>query len=88
MLINTSNHPYAFWPKAQLQAAERYGEVTDLPFPVVSPDENEDYIASLADEYVDKIKALSIDKTVTVHVMGEMCLTYSIVSKLKTLGMV
>ena len=35
MFLNFSNHPSDRWNKAQRQAAERYGEIRDVPFPDV-----------------------------------------------------
>ena len=37
MFINLSNHPHCRWLPEQLKAAERYGEVVDLPFPQIPP---------------------------------------------------
>ena len=37
MFINLSNHPHFRWLPEQLKAAERYGEVVDLPFPQIPP---------------------------------------------------
>ena len=87
MFINLSNHPSANWSAEQRNTAELlYGEIFDLPFPVVDPSGDEGYIASLADEYCRKILDLSDGMPVTVHLMGEMTLTYSIVAALCQLG--
>ena len=37
MFINLSNHPHSGWLPEQLEAAEHYGEVVDLPFPQIPP---------------------------------------------------
>ena len=37
MFINLSNHPHQGWQPDQLEAAEHYGEVVDLPFPQIPP---------------------------------------------------
>lgn len=85
LFINFSNHPSASWSPAQLTAARRYGEVTDIPFPTVSPELNESEVNELADEYVRRILDAG-GKDATVHVMGEMTLTFAVVSRLKALG--
>ena len=33
--VNCSNHPSGGWLKAQKDAAEKYGTITDIPFPAV-----------------------------------------------------
>lgn len=87
MLINLSNHPSARWSDIQLRAAiEQFGEVIDLPFPEVQPACDENQIASLADEYVERVAEIADASVAAVHVMGEMTLTYSIVNKLKSLN--
>ncbi len=85
-IINLSNHPSGIWETKQLDAAEEYGEITDIPFPSISPDDSEEKILLLADEYVTKVMELAKDADVTVHVMGEMTFTYALVFRLKSLG--
>ena len=70
MLINLSNHPSSKWSKEQTEAALHYGEIADLPFPVVAPEGDENYIAALADEYCNKVVELAGGAPVTVHLMG------------------
>lgn len=86
MLINISNHPSYAWSEAQKEAAKEYGVIVDLPFPVVDADVDEDYIASLADEYVVKVKQISVGKSVTIHLMGEMTLTFALLKRLQKEG--
>ena len=86
LFINLSNHPSAGWTAEQLSAAQEYGEVVDMPFPQVAPDATEDDITKLADEQADKIRQLAADAETIVHVMGEMSLTYRLVSRLTALG--
>ena len=38
MLINCTNHPYDIWNEPQRKGAAIYGEVLDMPFPVIEPD--------------------------------------------------
>jgi len=88
MLINLTNHPSSRWDKAQLQAAAEYGECIDMPFPAVDPDGDEEYIDRLTDEYLQKIMetANNEQSEVTVHLMGEMSFTVSLVEKLRNVG--
>lgn len=81
MLLNLSNHPSSNWTETQLAAAGGESQVIDLPFPTVSPDGDEAYIEQLANDYYDKINAMS--NIEAVHIMGEMNFTYALVSKLK-----
>lgn len=86
MFINLSNHPSSKWSEAQTEAANRYGDIVDLPFPQVHPDGDEAYIANLVDEYVPKVLAMGNPVELMVHVMGEMTFTFAIVSKLMAAG--
>jgi hypothetical protein len=92
MLINFSNHPSANWPAEQRAAAEQqFGEIHDLPFPDVDPNGDEEYIQSLCDEYISKIKHLhsnnyTLYSKPTIHIMGEMNFTYSMVRLLQNYG--
>ena len=86
MLINFSNHPSEYWGQKQLAAAQEYGEIKDIPFPVVSPEANYNEIQDLASQYVDEILSYSNEHHITVHVMGEMTLSFLVVSLLKEKG--
>lgn len=86
LFINLSNHPSADWLPEQMEAAQHYGAVVDLPFPNISPYDDEACIAHLADEYVQRVRSLAQDNDVVVHLMGEMNLTYALVSRLLSLG--
>lgn len=84
MFINLTNHPSENWSGEQLEAAQRYGEIVDMPFPNIEPFFTTKDIEDLADITVDGIKGL--DANPIVHVMGEMTFSYAIVSRLKALG--
>lgn len=87
MLINLSNHPSSKWSEEQMNAAKCYGDVVDLPFPIVNPNGNEQYIDTLAEEYLVKMKNLSSDNSIfVVHLMGEMSFTFALVLRLQNLG--
>jgi len=85
-LINLSNHPSDKWSEEQMNAALRYGEVVDMPFPMVKADANEADIDILADDLAEKIKEYGSPDVVSVHIMGEMTLIFSLVLKLKASG--
>jgi len=62
MLINLTNHPSGTWSAEQREAAiSRYGEITDVPFPHISPTASRDEVAKLAQEYVQRCMALLPD---------------------------
>lgn len=86
LFINLSNHPFGGWPEAQRKAATGYGEITDLPFPDISPEAGSDAIEAIAEEYAEKVREMSVGADATVHVMGEMNFTFALVSQLKALG--
>lgn len=86
MLINLSNHPSDLWEGKQLEAAGQFGEIVDIPFPQVGPEASHEDILALAEECVHAIEEKAQDAEITVHVMGEMTLTYAIVSRLKEMG--
>lgn len=87
LLINLSNHPNQLWPAEQREAAAAYGDcIEDMPFPAVDPQAGEDYIAEQTEKCLRQILEWTKSYTVTVHVMGEMCLTYNIIRKLQAHG--
>lgn len=87
MFLNLSNHPSANWSAEQKTTAEQlYGEIIDLPFPQVDPYGDEEYIASIANDYCRQIKDLSGEHPVTVHLMGEMTLTFALLQRLSAEG--
>lgn len=84
--MNLSNHPSSSWEQKQWEAAAHYGEIVDMPFPQVSPECSQQEIEQLAEQCVNEIVGQGCDADITVHVMGEMTLTYAIVSRLKSRG--
>lgn len=87
MLINLSNHPASKWSETQIAAAHRlYGEIVDLSFPQVDPSADENEIDSLAVQYVKLVADMAADKPATVHLMGEMNLTFALVAHLQKAG--
>lgn len=86
LFINFSNHPSCYWGDAQRAAAEKYGEICDLPFPVVDEQSSEEEVSQLADRYVATIMSMGKPEEITVHIMGEMTFTFMVVTRLKELG--
>lgn len=87
IFINLSNHPSTLWSQEQLQAANKFGACIDIPFPMVAPDASKEQVASLAEEYFNKIKEVSKGiKEITVHLMGEMTFVYSLLRLLHKAG--
>ena len=83
MFINFSNHPSAKWQAEQINAAEKYGKITDIPFPNVSPLAEENDITEMAEKLVDEIMAKSPD---AVMCQGEFSLAYAVISRLLNKG--
>ena len=83
MFINVSNHPSADWSEKQISEAEKYGEITDLPFPMIDPLFNDDEINELVDKYYQEIIKY---KDPAVMVMGEFVFSYRLITKLKGSG--
>ena len=85
MLINLSNHPSAQWSEKQLEVAKlQYGEVVDMPFPQIPPDNDEDYILEIAQNFFEQIiECQNNNNEVCVHIMGELTFCFCLVSLLK-----
>ena len=86
MLINLSNHPSSKWNSEQTEAAQRYGEIVDLPFPAVAPDGDEAYLSALVEDYAQRVAGMANGEPVTVHLMGEMTFTCAMVVRLREMG--
>lgn len=83
MFINFTNHPSDKWDADQINAANAYGVIIDIPFPDVDPEANEDEIKNLVAECVNKIIAANPD---CVLCQGEFCLSYGVINALKATG--
>lgn len=86
MLINITNHPSNMWSENQINAAKKYGEIFDMPFPNIDATANEKQISKLADQYLQKILNISKEKSITVHLMGELTFTYALLKRLQQHG--
>lgn len=85
MFVNFSNHPSEFWDDLQRQAAMKWGNIVDVPFPIVEPEADEAEILSLAAHSVDRILAYAPD---VVMCQGEFTLCFAVVKLLKEQGVV
>lgn len=83
--INLSNHPSDKWTSEQVMESNRlFGNILDLPFPIVNPEGDGKYIDSLVEEYLKKIE--DIENVEAIHVMGEFNFCYKIINELKKRG--
>lgn len=86
LFLNISNHPLSTWTDAQKAAAGC--EIQDIPFPLVPPTASHDDVQDMADEIA--VQALEFRNhgygPITAHIMGDMTLTYALVSRLKAEG--
>ena len=83
MLINCTNHPYEIWSKLQREAADVYGSVVDLPFPLIEPLMNQEELRRLVKEYSDIIERQTPN---AVLVAGEFTFSFMLVDKLLSDG--
>ena len=86
LFINLSNHPSSQWGENQLAEAKKLGEIVDMEFPVVNPCAATIELDEMAQKLVDDIRKLAGENNITVHVMGEMSLTYKVVQRLISWG--
>lgn len=86
LFVNLSNHFSDKWSALQVEAAELFGKIVDVPFPDIPPSANESSISDLAEEYVQKIQGIGEVSDITVHIMGEMNFTYALVKRLRSQG--
>ena len=86
MFINLTNHPSSEWGEDQRTAAEKYGKIIDMPFPLIGEKATKDEILRQADEYYTQIKKLGEGDSLTVHIMGEQTFCYALISKLQQEG--
>lgn len=86
--INISNHPSSLWEAQQMAEAERYGKVIDIPFPVIPSTAGEVYVSDLAEKFTRKIIEEYSPKEAVLHIMGEMCFTFTLVNRLMSEGYV
>ena len=91
MLINLTIHPSDKWADDQKNCAiELYGELKDLPFPMVPTSAGVPEVIVMADGIIDNILKIkeesSTAETFAVMAQGEFTLTYAVVNRLKSMG--
>lgn len=86
IFLNLSNHPSSEWEEAQTAAAREYGDIVDMEFPKVPTEATSKEVGEMADNTVAQLISKYNDCSLTVHVMGEMTLTYAMVGRLKSSG--
>lgn len=80
VFVNHTNHPYAKWEDEQVQAAECYGTIIDVPFPDVDPWMDSDGVHTLAENTLEAILELN---PLAVLCQGDFSYTYAMVNLLK-----
>lgn len=86
LFINLSNHPSSKWDGKQKDAAEMLGEIIDINFPIVPPNSTSSEVEAKALDVEKRILDYGRNYDLTVHVMGELNLTYALVNILKADG--
>ena len=91
VLFNISNHPSDKWGEKQIAAAKELADVIkDCQFPNVPPKATSYEVRTTALEIANTIakqKHFQDVEGITVHVMGEMTLTFAIVAALQNLNL-
>ena len=85
IFINFTNHPSAAWQKKQTEAAEKYGEIKDIPFPSVPSKASEEEVSKMAKDYVERILLENLN---AVLCQGEFTLAYQVIKLLKDKGII
>ena len=83
MFINHTNHPSQYWSDEQLAAAHHYGEVVDIPFPLIDPALPSGEIGQLVQEYAGRIISLNPQ---AVLCQGEFVYCHALVERLLAVG--
>ena len=81
--INFTNHPSSLWEEAQIQAAEAFGPIIDIPFPAVAPNLSKEEISELGDIFIKNILNYN---PAAVLCQGEFTLAFYVASQLKKQG--
>lgn len=86
MFINFSNHLLSTWTEKQIKAAKEYGDLEEIVFPNINPQFTTVQVQMLATDYVAKILTHYPTENLTIHVMGELTFSFSVVQQLKEKG--
>lgn len=83
VFVNFSNHRTKNWDENQISAAEKYGRIVDVDFPMVNPESTEQEIRELGQRCCDQILSYRPN---AVMCQGEFTLAYYVVQHLKESG--
>lgn len=83
MFINYSNHSSKSWSREQINAAQMYGEIIDIPFINVDPTWSSSRVLDSATNVANEILKY---KPEAVMCQGEFTFTYALVCILKRNG--
>lgn len=81
--VNFTNHSSSKWGEIQVEAAKKYGDIIDIPFPAVDPLATKEDISTLAEKSVEEILKASPS---AVMAQGEFTLTFAVVNMLQQKG--
>ena len=56
LFLNLTNHPHLSWDKEQLDSSSKYGNIVDMAFPSIAPDDNSTAINAIVEKYSNIIK--------------------------------
>lgn len=83
IFINFTNHRSEFWCKKQIDEAEKYGVIIDIPFPDVDPFWSEQEIQKSGEKYYNEIMAYA---PAAVLCQGEFTLALNVIKRLQKSG--
>lgn len=83
IFINHTNHPSARWSEQQKKAAFVYGEIKDIPFPLIPPEESSENIRELA---IKMAKTIADMNPKAVLCQGEFNYVFCLVDALLSQG--
>lgn len=55
LFVNVSNHPSDLWGSRQIESAQKYGTIVDIPFPKVDANADESEIRNIAEQKYNEI---------------------------------
>lgn len=86
VFVNFSNHPSTGWGDAQKSAALDMvapgAAIIDIPFPVVDPAGDDNYISKVAADAVRDILSATNGAPAVVNIQGDFGLTFRVVSRI------
>lgn len=80
IFVNHTNHLSEKWSPEQIDAAEKFGEIVDFPFPNIDADADENQIAELVEVNGKKILAMN---PAAVLCQGEFSYTFAMINFLQ-----